>query len=227
MSDATPSPARLVAAMMRPDFYPERPKEVELLQTHISYVFIAGDFVYKLKKAVRFSFIDCTDLGQRRHLCDEEIRLNRRLAHDVYLGRYPIFRRGSDFVLGDAPGEHHGAIEYVIKMRRLPAECMLDRILARHEVGRAGIDALAAVIVSFHREYFFRSRRQIRIGIRAMASRRRRTERPRTARGFDIDGKSIADHRKLLPRVPDLALENAQRAGASRPPARGTWRPAL
>jgi hypothetical protein len=151
MSDATPSLAPIVAAMMRPDFYPERPKEVELVQTHISYVFIAGDFVYKLKKAVRFSFIDCTNLGQRRHLCDEEIRLNRRLAHDVYLGRYPIIRHGSDFVLGDAPGEHYGAIEYVIKMRRLPAERMLDRMLARHEVDRAGIDALAAVIVSFHR----------------------------------------------------------------------------
>lgn len=91
----------IVEAMMRPAFYPEHPEKVELIQTHISYVFIAGAFVYKLKKAVRFSFIDCTDLSQRRHLCGEEIRLNRRLAPDVYLGMYPIFRVGPDFVLGD------------------------------------------------------------------------------------------------------------------------------
>ena len=141
----------LVAAMMRPDFYPQPPKEVELVQTHISRVFIAGDFVYKLKKGVRFSFIDCADLAQRRHLCDEEIRLNRRLAHDVYLGRYPIFRHGAGFVLGNKPGEHHGAIDYVVKMRRLPTERMLDRMLARHEADRATIGALAAVIVGFYR----------------------------------------------------------------------------
>ncbi len=76
----------IVEAMMRPEFYPEPPAKVELIQTHISYVFIAGEYVYKLKKAVRFSFLDCTALAQRHHFCAEEIRLNRRLAPDVYLG---------------------------------------------------------------------------------------------------------------------------------------------
>src|ERR1019366_2702389 len=142
----SPSLPAIVEAMMRPAFYPEPPEKVELIQTHISYVFIAGAFVYKLKKAVCFSFIDCADLGQRHHLCGEEIRLNRRLAPDVYLGMYPIFRVGPDFVLGDKSTEHSLAVDYVLKMRRLPAEHMLDRMLARHEVGHATIRALASVI---------------------------------------------------------------------------------
>jgi len=146
-----PSLPAIVEAMMRPAFYPERPEKVELIQTHISYVFIAGAFVYKLKKAVRFSFIDCTGLGQRRHLCGEEIRLNRRLAPDVYLGMYPIFRVGADFVLGDKSTEHQLAVDYVLKMRRLPEERMLDRRLARREVDRATIRGLASVIVNFYR----------------------------------------------------------------------------
>src|SRR5579872_4872194 len=95
-----PLPA-IVSAMMRPTFYPVPPREVELIQTHISYVFVAGAYVYKLKKAVRFSFIDCTGLEQRRHLCAEEIRLNRRLASDVYVGMFPVYRAGKDFVLGE------------------------------------------------------------------------------------------------------------------------------
>ncbi len=141
----------LVEAMMRPSFYPEHPEQVELIQTHISYVFIAGAFVYKLKKSVRFSFIDCTDLAQRRHLCDEEIRLNRRLAPDVYLGMFPILRNGSEFAFGDKSTEHLQVADYVLKMRRLPAENMLDRKLARREADLATIRALAKVIVNFYR----------------------------------------------------------------------------
>ena len=151
---ATPVSSRLpaiVEAMMRPAFYPERPDKVVLIQTHISYVFIAGAFVYKLKKAVRFSFIDCTSLEQRRHLCAEEIRLNRRLAPDVYLGMYPIFRVGSDFVLGDQSSEHGSTSDYVLKMRRLPADRMLDRMLARREVDLSTIRALSSVIADFYR----------------------------------------------------------------------------
>ncbi|HLI82089.1 MAG TPA: AAA family ATPase [Candidatus Binataceae bacterium] len=149
MNGAVPSLPPIVKAMMRPEFYPHHPKTVELVQTHISYVFLAGDFVYKLKKGVRFSFIDCSDLARRRHLCDEEIRLNRRLAPDVYLGKFPIFRRGDDFALGDQPIEHRDAVDYVIKMRRLPADRMLDRMLARHEADHATIEKLAAVVADF------------------------------------------------------------------------------
>jgi aminoglycoside phosphotransferase family enzyme/predicted kinase len=140
----------LVEAMMRPDFYPDRPDRVELVQTHISYVFIAGAFVYKLKKAVRFSFLDCTDPEHRRHLCDEEIRLNRRLAHDLYVGMYPVVAAGAGFALGDESAAHHAIVDHVVKMRRLPAERMLDRMLMRREVDVPTIHKLAAVVENFH-----------------------------------------------------------------------------
>ncbi len=140
----------MVEAMLQPAFYPEHPEKVELIQTHISYVFIAGAFVYKLKKAVRFSFLDCHQLRDRRHLCEEEIRLNRRLAPDVYVGMFPVLRAGSGFVLGEQSTHHQQAVDYVLKMRRLPDECMLDHKLARGEVDRATVRNLASVIASFY-----------------------------------------------------------------------------
>ena len=76
---------KLVEAMSKPDFYPHRPASVELVQTHISFVFIAGERVYKVKKAVDFGFLDFTTLEKRKHYCEEELRLNRRLAPEVYL----------------------------------------------------------------------------------------------------------------------------------------------
>ena len=76
---------KLVDAMSRPDFYPHRPEQVELIQTHISYIFIAGDYVYKVKKPVDFGFLDFTTLEKRKFYCREELRLNRRLAPAVYL----------------------------------------------------------------------------------------------------------------------------------------------
>ncbi len=140
----------MVEAMLQPAFYPEHPNKVELIQTHISYVFIAEAFVYKLKKAVRFSFLDCHDLCQRRHLCEEEIRLNRRLAPDVYVGMHPVLQAGSGFVLGEQATHHPQAVDYVLKMRRLPDACMLDQKLIRGEVDRTTIHSLASVIAGFH-----------------------------------------------------------------------------
>ena len=80
--------------MSRPEFYPDRPASIERRETHISLVFLAGAHVYKLKKPVRFAFIDCSTLERRRRLCFEEVRLNRRLAPSVYLGVVPVARSG-------------------------------------------------------------------------------------------------------------------------------------
>ena len=85
---------------MRPGFYPDSPARVELKQTHISYVFIAGDFVYKVKKPVHFPFLDCSRLAERFRYCREEVRLNARLSPRVYLGVFAILKRGDSFVLG-------------------------------------------------------------------------------------------------------------------------------
>jgi hypothetical protein len=82
----------LVDAMMRPEFYTDSPVRVELKQTHISYVFLAGDHVYKVKKPVHFEFLDCSQLAQRFHYCCEEVRLNARLSPRVYLGVFAILK---------------------------------------------------------------------------------------------------------------------------------------
>jgi uncharacterized protein len=139
----------LVAALLRPKLYPHRPADVTLVQTHISYVFLAGDAVYKIKKPVRFSFLDFSTLAQRRHFCHEEIRLNRRLAPDVYLEVVGICRSGDDYRLGTE--DDPAAVEYAVHMRRLPDDRMLDRLLDRHQVTAAMIDAIAARLAEFHR----------------------------------------------------------------------------
>jgi aminoglycoside phosphotransferase family enzyme/predicted kinase len=141
----------LVEAMLRPDFYPDSPAHVEVKQTHISYVFIAGDFVYKVKKPVHFPFLDCSKLADRLHYCHEELRLNARLSPRVYLGVFAILKRGDSFVLGPAvDAEHPEAIEYAVKMRRLPEDRMLDVMLAAGKVDRDTIKAIAARIAEFH-----------------------------------------------------------------------------
>src|SRR6516164_6372059 len=82
--------AELISALSDPRAYPFPVMELEVRQTHISAVFLAGEFVYKVKKPVQLSFLDFSTLEKRRHFCDEEVRLNRRLAADVYLGVVPV-----------------------------------------------------------------------------------------------------------------------------------------
>ena len=87
-----PALAELVAALSQPACYPHHPDQVEMIQTHISVVFLAGAEVYKLKKPVRFSFLDYSTLPLRQYFCHEEVRLNHRLAPTVYLGVVPVLR---------------------------------------------------------------------------------------------------------------------------------------
>jgi aminoglycoside phosphotransferase family enzyme/predicted kinase len=141
----------LVEAMMRPRFYPDSPARVELKQTHISYVFLAGDSVYKVKKPVRFAFLDCSKLAERFRYCCEEVRLNARLSPRVYLGVFAILKRGDSFVLGpEVRAGHPDAVEYAVKMRRLPADRMLDVMLAAGKVDRDTVRAIAARVAQFH-----------------------------------------------------------------------------
>jgi aminoglycoside phosphotransferase family enzyme len=120
----------LIEAMLEPAFYPHHPKEVELIQTHISYVFLTGELVYKVKKPVDFGFLDFTTLEKRRHFCQEEIRLNKRFSPDIYLEAVPISRYGDAFRLGDDTE----VVEYTVKMRRINEDHMLYRLLEAGEV---------------------------------------------------------------------------------------------
>lgn len=138
--------AQLLTDLRDPGAYPHAPRRVEVVQTHISCVFLAGDDVFKVKKAVRFSFLDFSTLARRRHFCEEEVRLNRRLAPDVYHGVVPIVR--------DAAGHRVGGdgepVEYAVHMRRLPDEQLLRALLRRGEADTALMGRIAARIAAFH-----------------------------------------------------------------------------
>ena len=128
----------LIQAMLDPTFYPHDPKEVELIQTHISYLFLSGELVYKVKKPVDFGFLDFTTLEKRRRFCQEEIRLNRRFSPEIYLAVVPISRDGNIFRLGDDTA----VIEYAVKMRRINEDHMLYRLL---EAGRVSAETMQRI----------------------------------------------------------------------------------
>lgn len=140
----------LVEAMSRPSFYPQGAETVELIQTHISFIFIAGDFVYKVKKAVDFGFLDftSTSLEKRQYYCREELRLNRRLAPEIYLDVVEICEDSQGHLHLGGEGR---LVEYALKMKRLPQERMLKKLLAEGTVERSVMDNVAARLADFHR----------------------------------------------------------------------------
>jgi aminoglycoside phosphotransferase family enzyme/predicted kinase len=137
-----------IQAMMCADFYPHRPDSVELRQTHISYILLAGDRVYKVKKPVRFVFLDYSTLEKRRHFCHEEIRLNRRLAPAVYLDVVAVVQNDGRFMLSESPGET--VFEYAVKMRRLPEEHFLDRRIQEAKARKEDFDRIATKLANFY-----------------------------------------------------------------------------
>lgn len=121
-----------------------------MVETHISWVLLAGDYAYKLKKPVDFGFLDFRTLAARHHFCDEEIRLNRRLAPQIYLDVVAIAGTPqAPRVGGNGDGE---AIEYAVRMRRFRREDELDALAARGALRAEHVDALAARIARFHDE---------------------------------------------------------------------------
>jgi aminoglycoside phosphotransferase family enzyme/predicted kinase len=139
-------PNDLVSALTRPEAYPQHPAAVSMRQTHISWLFFTEDFVYKIKKPVNFGFLDFTTLEARRFFCEEEIRLNRRLTSDVYLGVVEVKAENGRVHLGGA-GE---VIDYAVHMRRLPETRMLPTLLAAGHVTPATMHRLAHLLTDFH-----------------------------------------------------------------------------
>jgi hypothetical protein len=130
---------RLVESMSKPEFYPHKPDSVELIQTHISFIFIAGDFVYKVKKAVDFGFLDFTTLGKRKYYCDEEVRLNKRFAPEVYLDVVGIIEdKEGNMQLRNGDN----IVEYAVEMKKISEDRMLYRLL---EAGKLTDDAIMRV----------------------------------------------------------------------------------
>jgi len=136
----------VLKAMRSPGFYPEAPQKVEVCETHISTLFLTDHFVYKVKKPVDFGFLDYTTLAARRFFCEQELRLNRRLAADVYLQVLPIRRQGNRISL-TGEGE---VVEYTLKMRRLPERRMLNNLLQEGDIDRETIRRIALHLIGFH-----------------------------------------------------------------------------
>lgn len=120
----------------------------QLIETHISWVLLAGELAYKLKKPVRFGFLDFTTLPARHHYCNEELRLNRRLADGLYLGVEPIVDDAGSPRIGGAGT----VVDYAVKLRRFPADAVASALLAKGRLAEDDLAALARRIASFHRQ---------------------------------------------------------------------------
>jgi hypothetical protein len=136
---------QVVDALLTPEAYPEDTDKIELIQTHISFVFLTKKFVYKVKKAVNFGFLDFSTLEKRRFFCEKELELNRRLCPDIYLEVVPINK--SNVIRIEGSGE---TVEYALKMKRLPQEKIMTVLLSEKKVENRTIDELAKIIARFH-----------------------------------------------------------------------------
>ncbi|MEZ0328571.1 MAG: AAA family ATPase [Dissulfuribacterales bacterium] len=126
---------------------PNQSNNFHLIQTHISWVILTDETVYKIKKPVDFGFLDYTTLDKRRFFCEEEVRLNRRLCPDIYLGVVPIVRTLSGSYGFDARGE---TVEWAVKMRRMPEDGIMAYLLKRNEITTGHIDAILDKLVPFY-----------------------------------------------------------------------------
>jgi uncharacterized protein len=136
----------LQKALLNPAVYPDKPREVKFIETHISLLFLTGNYVYKVKKPVDFGFLDFTSLEKRKYFCEQEVKLNRRLSPKIYLGVVEITREGDRISLG-GKGE---LVEYAVKMRQIPEEFLMDKLLERRQVTPRMIEAVSEKLVKFY-----------------------------------------------------------------------------
>ncbi len=144
--EETVSKERLIAFLLNRRSFPERPKRVRFVQTHASYVFITDRHVYKVKKPVNLGFLDFSTLEKRRHFCEREVLLNRRLSLHVHLGVLPIFSRKGKLAFADGGR----VVEYAVQMRKLEARYFLPRLLRLKKVGRAQVRRIVATLKKFY-----------------------------------------------------------------------------
>jgi len=126
--------------------YPHPAEKIEMIQTHISWVFMAGNYAYKFKKPVDFGFLDFSTLEKRKYFCRRELELNRRISPAIYLGVHSISRQGDHYRL-DGEGE---VVDYCLKMHRFSQSDLLDERLKRGDFDAAWMDLLACDTASFH-----------------------------------------------------------------------------
>ncbi len=179
--------AELPGALTTADAYPYAVERVELRETHISWVFLAGSRVYKVKKPVRFSFLDYSTVERRHFFCAEEVRLNARLAPGIYRRVAELVRTPSGRLRIDGAGR---TVDHAVEMERLPDERMMDRLLDAGEISNEPLDRLVELLVRFH----------------AAAA---------TGPGVDVHGSPEAVRRLLLGNLAECPVELAPRLHAA------------
>jgi uncharacterized protein len=138
--------AALFEALSLREAYDHPVCDIRRVETHISRILLTGYFAYKLKKPLDLGFLDFSTLEKRRHCCEEEVRLNKRLAPDLYLEVVPVVRSHAGVRMG-GKGE---ILDYAVKMRQFPEGCLMDALAARGEIGKDHLDALADRLAQFH-----------------------------------------------------------------------------
>jgi aminoglycoside phosphotransferase family enzyme/gluconate kinase len=142
---------QLVRALMNPALYDHPVDAFQLIETHISWILLTGPYAYKIKKPVNLGFLDFSALDRRRFYCEEELRLNRRLAAPLYLSVVPITGTcDAPRIGGEGPDGEGPVIEYAVKMRQFPQEAQLDRLVDAGLLDAARVDELAAELAVFH-----------------------------------------------------------------------------
>lgn len=137
----------LIQAMLDVDFYPHPVSECHLIETHISWVILTGDYAYKIKKPIDLGFLDFSSLEKRHHYCEEELRLNRRLAPSIYLEVLSIGGSPKQPLFGATP-----SIEYAVRMRQFDPDRQLDHLLAQGRLDTSMLAAFAEKVASFHHQ---------------------------------------------------------------------------
>lgn len=137
----------MIEDLLNPASLPDPTQNVTLIQTHISLVFVADEFVYKIKKPVNFGFLDFSTLKKRRYFCHQEVLLNKRLTEGIYLGVMPILYDGRNYRIGQGRGD---IVEYAVKMKRIPDERLMKSMYCRGELTTDHLKDIAQVIAKFH-----------------------------------------------------------------------------
>lgn len=138
----------VIKALLKPSAYAEACGKITFLQTHISYIFLTDKYAYKIKKPVDFGFLDFTAIEKRLYFCKEEVRLNRRLAPDIYLNVTPITRVRGGYRVGGTGR----VVEYAVKMKRIPDKVILERMIKDGTITTEVIKRVAEKIAAFHKD---------------------------------------------------------------------------
>jgi aminoglycoside phosphotransferase family enzyme len=172
--------------LLKADAYPEQTKGVELVQTHISLIFITDEYVYKVKKPVNFGFLDFSTLEKRLFFCRKEVELNRRLSPDIYLGVSRVTDEGDRLVI-EGKGK---TVEYAVKMKKISKGSSMLNLLEEGKLTTELLDRVAKKVADFHRV----------AGGRAV--QHGRELRPDREVHWEIDNKTaVREHKTLHQRV--------------------------